>query len=223
MRADGVEVAQQHDVPLGVGLGGVHEDLLDHPLGPAVGVGAELLGALLGEGQRVGVAVDGRRAGEDDVLAAVVAHGLDQVEGAAEVVVVVLDGLGHALADGLEAGEVDHAVDVERLEDGLEGVAVAHVGADERHALGCLFAHDLRDAVENLLAGVGEVVDDDDLIAAREQLDDGVAPDEAGSTGHKYAGFGGCFLKRHGSFLRSMGRRKEVYASVLGFASFSPS
>ena len=71
----------------------VHEDLLDHPLGPAVGVGGRLLGALLGEGEGVRVTVDGGGAGEDDGLAVVLAHDVDERERIANVVGVVLDGL----------------------------------------------------------------------------------------------------------------------------------
>ena len=40
MRPDGVEVAQQHDVPLGVGLLHVRQHLFQHRLSPAVGIGA---------------------------------------------------------------------------------------------------------------------------------------------------------------------------------------
>ena len=40
--------------------------------------------------------------------------------------------------------------------------------------LGGLVAHDGLDAVDGDGAGVGEVIDDDDLVAALEQLDDRV-------------------------------------------------
>ena len=165
VRADGVEVAEQHDVPLGVGRVEVGEDLLYHPLGPAVGVGAGLLGALLGERKLVRVAVDGAGAREDDGLAAVVAHDVHERERALDVVVVVLDGLLDRLAHGLEAGEVDHAVDGVLVEDAVERIAVEHVVLVEGEAARGLVAHDLAHAVERHDARVGQVVDHHDLVA----------------------------------------------------------
>ena len=185
--ADGVEVAQQHNVPLGVGGVQVGQDLLDHPLGPAIGVGGGLLGAGLGQRQGVRVSVDGGGAAEDDGLAAVVAHDVNECEGVAQVVGVVLDGLGDRLAYGLEAGKVDDAVDLVRGEDLLQCVAVVDVGDDELEVCGGLGADDGLDAVLDLCGGVGEVVHDDDLVAVLKQLDAGVAADEAGAAGHEHA------------------------------------
>ena len=56
---DGVEVAEQYDVPLIVGLLYVHEYLLEHRLGLSVGVGAVTFGALLSDGDDSGVTVYG--------------------------------------------------------------------------------------------------------------------------------------------------------------------
>ena len=44
-------------------------------------------------------------------------------------------------------------------------------------------------------AGVGEIIDDDDLVATLEQLNDGVRADKAGATGNEDAGVFGveCF------------------------------
>ena len=195
MGADGVEVAEQHNVPLGVGGVNVHKDLLNHPLGPAIGVGRGLLGVFLGDGRVIRIAVDGRGAREDDGLAAMVAHNVDEHQGVLDVVVVVLDGLAHRLADGLKAGEVDDAVDLMGIEDLVHGIAVEHVGLVEGEVLGGLVAHDGLDTVDGDGAGVGEVVDDDDLVATLEQLNDGVRADKAGATGYEDAGVFGveCF------------------------------
>jgi hypothetical protein len=43
-------------------------------------------------------------------------HGLQQAEAALDVVGVVIQGLGHRLAHGLEAGEVDDGADLVRLQ-----------------------------------------------------------------------------------------------------------
>ena len=124
-----------------------------------------------------------------------VAHDVDEHQGVFDVVVVVLDGLAHRLADGLKAGEVDDAVDLMGVEDLVHGLAVEHVGLVEGEVLGSLFAHDGLDAVDGDGAGVGKVIDDDDLVAALEQLNDGVRADKAGATGYEDAGVFGveCF------------------------------
>ena len=195
MGTDGVEVTEQHDIPFGVGGVNVHKDLLDHPLGPTIGVGRGLLRILLGDGRVVRVAVDGRGAREDDGLAAMVAHDVDEHQGVLDVVVVVLDGLAHRLADGLKAGKVDDAVDLMGIEDLVHRIAVEHVGLVEGEVLGGLVAHDGLDAVDGDGAGVGEIIDDDDLVATLEQLNDGVRADKAGATGNEDTGVFGveCF------------------------------
>ena len=195
MGTDGIEVTEQHDVPLGVGGVDVHEDLLNHPLGPTIGVGRGLLGVLFGDRRIVRIAVDGRRAREDDGLTTVVAHDIDEHQGVLDIVVVVLDGLAHRLANGLKAGEVDDAVDLVGIEDLVHRIAVEHVGLVEGEVLGGLVAHDGLDAVDGNGAGVGEVIDDDDLVAALEQLNDGVRADKAGAAGNEDAGVFGveCF------------------------------
>ena len=51
-----------------------------------------------------------------DDLAVVLVHGVEEVEGTAEVVAVVEEGLGNRLTDALEGAEVD---------DGVEGTVLA--------------------------------------------------------------------------------------------------
>ena len=124
VRADGVEVAQQHDVPLVVADVQVGEHLLKHALRPAVGVRAVVLRAILGDRDELWLAVHRGAAGEHQVLHAVVARHVAQHQRAGDVVPVVLKRLLHAFAHGLEAGEVDDGVDVVLVEDGVERLAV---------------------------------------------------------------------------------------------------
>lgn len=105
----GVEVTEQSAVPLlGFGLvaslGGVvalgvdhvGDGGLDSELGVTVGVGRTQR-AVLGDGDHVGeaggIAVDGSRAGEDDVGDIVLHHGAEEVDGAVDVDQVVVQGL----------------------------------------------------------------------------------------------------------------------------------
>ena len=94
-----------------------------------------------------------------------VAHDVDEHQGVLDVVVVVFDGLAHRLADGLKAGKVDDAVNLMGIEDLVHRIAVEHVGLVEGEVLGGLVAHDGLDAVDGDGAGVGEIIDDDDLVA----------------------------------------------------------
>src|SRR5699024_3193946 len=110
MGPDGVEVAQQRHVQLGVGLAAVGEDALGEHLGGAVGVGGGAGGEILPDGHAGRVAVDGGRGGEDDVVAVMPAHHVQNVQRAVEVVGVVFDGLGDALPHRLVGGELDYAV-----------------------------------------------------------------------------------------------------------------
>lgn len=110
-----VEVPQVGTVPLLIGLAGllqvvalgidvVLDDLLDHELGPAVGV-CWASRAGLGDGNHVGetcgVAIDGSGGREDDVGDIVFSHGAQQGDAAADIDTVVLKrdlaGLAHSL------------------------------------------------------------------------------------------------------------------------------
>ena len=95
--ADGVKVAQQHHAPLRVGGVQVAENLLDHHLGVAVGVGGGG-GHPLFKGNRIVHAVDGGGGGKDNPLAAVLPHALAEHQGAGDIVVVIFQRLVDRLA-----------------------------------------------------------------------------------------------------------------------------
>jgi len=116
-----VEVAQQSGVPLLSLLGlaslfqvvalcvdEVRDGILNGVLGVSVRVGWAQ-GALLGDGDHVReagrIAVDGGRAGEDDVGDIVALHGAQQADGAVDVDMVVVEGSLGRLADGLWDGK----------------------------------------------------------------------------------------------------------------------
>ena len=117
MGASRVEVAQERAVPLlclllltgldqvaALGIDHVSDGGLDGDLCVAVGVGwAER--AVLGDGDHVReagrIAVDGGRAGEDDVVDVVADHGPQKAEGALDIDAVVVEGLFSGFSDGL--------------------------------------------------------------------------------------------------------------------------
>ena len=182
MRTDGVEVTQQRNVQLGVGVAAVGQDALGEHLRGAVGVRGAADGEILADGHAGGVAVDRGGGGEDDVVAVVAAHDVQNVQRAGQIVGVVLDGLGNALADGLVGGELDDTVNVLVLgKDLLHGVLVGHVGLDKTEVL----AGDLLDAGQGLGAGVVVVIGYNDVVPCGQKFHTGVAADVAGATANQ--------------------------------------
>ena len=117
-------------------------------------------------------------------------HGLEEVQGADEVVGIVLQGLGDALAHGLEPGEVDDGINAGILgKEGLHLLLVAQLRFDE----GDFLSHDLLHPAKGLLAGVVEVVRHDDVAARLDKLHAGMAADiaraAADKNGHRNRSF----------------------------------
>lgn len=158
----------------------VAQELLDKELCASVGVGGADLDAL-GDRHLLDEAVHGGGGGEDELLAALLHEQVEEVAGAGEVVVVVLDRHFDALADGLVAGEVDAGVEGELLEDDGEGVVVQQVDVAEDDLV--RLAGEAGHALERLLRGVGEVVHDHRSHALVHHLQDGVRADVAGAAG----------------------------------------
>ena len=160
--ADGVEVAQQGDVPARIAKLQVGQDLLDEQLGATVGVGGRG-GEILADGDAGRVAVDGGGGTEDQVAHPGVGHGAAQAEGSANVVVVVLKGDLGGLAHRLEPGEVDDGVERPLLvaEDRRQGRLVAQVDAGESGG----DTGDRRHPAQGLGLAVHQIVDDEDPVA----------------------------------------------------------
>ena len=65
-------------------------------------------------------------------------HGLEKDSGAAEIVVIVLQGIGHGLSHLGEGGKMDDAVDALRLKEPVHGRPVPDVGLVETgHGVDC--------------------------------------------------------------------------------------
>lgn len=82
----------------------------------------------------------------------------------------------------LQRSKVDDIVDVRVLLEHL--IQLLLIGDVQRIVLGPLAADEL-DAVEDLLGGVVEVVDDDDLVVGLEKGEGGERADVAGATGKR--------------------------------------
>ena len=143
--AGGVEVAEDH-AGLAVGGAEIGQQLLHHPLAAAVGVD-RLLGGALADGDVLGNrdAVGGAGGAEHQrnrraAPQALLAQGLEQHQGVAQIVAVVLGRLAHALAHVGVGGEVQHGLHrsggqlgVGTGEQGIEQGAVAQLAHHQRH------------------------------------------------------------------------------------------
>ena len=202
MRADGVEVAQQHHVPLRVPHVQVRQDALQHALRLAIGIRGFVLFGHFGDGHLIRIPVDGGAGGEHDALHAVPPRHIRQHQRAAHVVPVILQRLLHAFAHGFEAGEVDDAVDVMLREHALQRGFVQDGGFDELEAVSFgVFrgqATDLANAVQGLFVGVAEVIQHHHAVVRVQQLHHGVAADEPGAAGDQDGGFRRWLRKRFG-------------------------
>ena len=201
VRADGVEIAQQHNVPFVVAHVQVGQHLLQHGLRPAVGVRGVVLRAILGDGDELRLAVHRGARREHEVLHAVRAGHVAQGQRAREIVPVVFQRLLHAFAHGLEAGEVDDGVHFVLGEDAVERRAIEDVRLVEFQAVVvCRQAGDLSHPVKRELARVAQVVHNDHVVALIQQFDAGVTSDEPGSARYEHADIGmilGQALVRH--------------------------
>ena len=100
----------------------------------------------------------------------VASHCAQQRKGAAEVVLVVLEGLGHRLADGLEPREVDRGVDVLVVEELLRLVDVGEVEGVDRY----VDAGQGLESADDRRLGVAEIIDDNDVVSCFDESDHGV-------------------------------------------------
>jgi hypothetical protein len=168
------EVAQQRNAPVRLGLDQVAQDVFDHQLAAAVGIRGRQR-EVFGDRHRGRIAVHGRRGAEHERLDAEFRHRLEQHDTAGHVVVVIAQRLGHRLADGFQAGEVDHGIDLVGGKSRFHRRAVADVGLDQFKGL----AGNLLNALLHRALGIREVVDHDHVVPGILQLDDGVGTDIA--------------------------------------------
>ena len=111
----------------------VAEDFFEHGLRLSVGVGALALGTSFCNRDLCRVAVNGCRRTENEVLAAVITHGVEQHESGVHVVFVVFERLRDGFADSLETCKVDAGVKLVFAENLVHGGGVTDVCLDERN------------------------------------------------------------------------------------------
>ena len=125
MGTAGVEVPQGH-ITQSVGFAGPGHHFLHRQLGFTVAIGGNSLVGLQ-DGHLLGLAVGGGGGGKYDLVYSVGHHSLEEYHRPVEVVVVVLQGIGHGLSHLGGGGEVDHTVDLLRLEQHIQSGPVPDV------------------------------------------------------------------------------------------------
>ena len=160
VRPGGVEIAEQRDLPAGLGPVDVAQHVLDEQLGATVGVHGEKW-EILQHRHRLRVSVDRGRGAEDDGANAVPPHDLEQREAAGDVVVEVAQRLRHRLSHCLEPREVQHRLDVTLGEDRLEPLGIPQVDRVE----GQRAAGELLHPSDRRLVAVAEIVHHHHVVA----------------------------------------------------------
>src|SRR6267154_2437792 len=121
-----VEIAESDVVESSV-LAIVGEDIFKGELGFAVGIDGGL-GMVLGNGDDVGLAVNGAGGGEDKIFDAVAKHGVERENAAGYVGYVKGAGSFHGLLDEGFAGEMHYGGDFVAAKDIVEGGGAAEIG-----------------------------------------------------------------------------------------------
>ena len=136
------------------------------------------LGASLCNGYDGRIAIDGGAGREDDVLASMITHDVQEDEGASHIVVIILQGLRNTFAHGLESSKVNDSIRLFGLENLCQGFCITDVGLVERNLLPDDFPH----ALQSLRVGIVKIVNNDNTVTSLVKLDNGVTADIAGTT-----------------------------------------
>lgn len=181
VRADRIEVAQDHELILRVGPGGILKDLLDHELSTAVWTGDILADwAVLGIWDRCR-AIHGSRRAQYELSDIVFVHDFKKGKSNIEVSAVVKQWLFDRFSHGFKAGEMNNGIKRVVRKKRVELFFVLEVKKMRRN----MRAGDLFDPFQDFLAAISKIVDNGDGIAALDKFDDSVAADVSGAAGNE--------------------------------------
>jgi hypothetical protein len=182
MGADRIEIAEDSSMERRAGMGLVADDILVDTLGVAIGREGLLARRRLIDGQvlGIGLAIDGAGGREDEMTDVVLLHESEERDERERIVAIVEQRTLHGLTHRLGSREMDHAYDIGMgTEDGVHRYIVAAIGIDKVGTA----AYDGLDAIQDLDIGVGEVIDDDNIVALLHEFYDGMRTDIPYSAG----------------------------------------
>lgn len=149
-------------------------------LAAAIGVGGSG-GVVFIQRQVLRITINGSTGTEDHGAYIAGVHGLQQADGALHVVGVVVDRLLDGLANSLEASKMHDGIDSMVTHGADHGVGVSDVCLYKGHTM----AEDALQAIQYGHLAVGEVVQQNDLMAGFYQRNSGMATNVAGSSGEQ--------------------------------------
>jgi hypothetical protein len=156
--------------------------LLDKELGGAVGVGGGK-GEILLYRNACGLAVNGSARRENELEAIVIAHFVNKVKSARDVVVIIFDRHSDRFTDSLKTRKMDNGIDIVFVKYLLYALTVEKVdfvklGTDAGNCF---------DMVNYLCLRIGKVIENNDLLALLNKVNAGMRADIARTAGNKYA------------------------------------
>ena len=107
-------------------------------------------------------------------------HDPHQVQGARQVVVIIIQRLFHGLSYGLQPGKVEHCADGMGRKYGVHGSPVAHIRLVKRKAFSC----DLLYPVHGGPVGIDQIIHGHNIVAGLQKLHAGVTSDISGCAGN---------------------------------------
>ena len=180
MRADRIEVAQQHNRPIRIRFSHVGENAFIHVFRPTVRIGAAGGHGLI-QRHVIGNAVHRRRRAENKALHAMFFHGLTHSQRTIQIVTVILQRFGDGLAYGLIRREVNHCIHCIFIQNPIHRRKVAGIRVVKLYFFPGQFFY----AINNLLTAVVEIIHHNNVMARIQQFNRGVRTNKTGAASQK--------------------------------------
>ena len=180
MRPDRVEITQQGHAPARIRGPDIPQHLLDVQLGAPVGVGRLQLGGFI-DRHHFRVPINRGRRAEYQPEHLCAGHRLEQPQRTDDIVVVIAHRQRHRLTDCLQAGKMDDRLDRIGRKNPVQRIGVTDVPVDQLRPL----ATNLLDALQHLGRTVAEIIENQHIVVAVQQLDHRMRANIARATCHQ--------------------------------------
>ena len=154
MCTDRVEITKQDHIPFRICLLDICQDLLQHGLGPAIGVGALSLGAFLCDRNHCRITIYRCRGGKDNVLHTMLSHHIYQCKSTGNIIFIILPRLLYGFSNCLKSRKMNTAVYLLFIKNLIHSLSVKDICFIKRNLLSCDGFHSLK----ALLTGICQIV-----------------------------------------------------------------
>ena len=179
MRTYRVKITEQYDIPLIISLLYVYKHLFKHRLRLAIRIRAMPFWTVFRNRDNGRIAIYCSRGRENQILATMLAHHIEQYKGRVHVVLIILQWFGYRFANSFKSGKMDNSINLIVRKNFLHRNSVANVSLYERH----LFADDLSHSAKRFGIGITKVIYYYHIVAGLVELNNGVAADKASTAG----------------------------------------